>query len=150
MELYRFFRGLGASFITFLPLVEESGIHPGEATPQSVRPMDFGRFLSSVFDEWIANDIGTLRVQIFEEALRTAFRQEHTLCIFRPVCELSPWLSERRLFSCDHYVTPDYMLGNIGDTSLAMLLDDPRQKAFGEAKRDTLPRYCLGCEVLEM
>ncbi len=151
LELYRFFRGLGAAYITFLPMVGKAGGSNGKAGAQSVSPLDFGIFLSAIFDEWIANDIGSLKVQLFEEALRTAFSQDHTLCIFKPVCGGVPVVEMNGdFYSCDHYVTPGNMIGNINDSPLAALLDHPRQKAFGQAKRDTLPRYCLGCEVLDM
>lgn len=150
-ELYRFFRGLGAAYITFLPMVEKSDDSNGKASARSVRPLDFGKFLSTIFDEWIENDIGSLKVQIFEEALRTAFSQEHTLCIFKPVCGGVPVVEMNGdFYSCDHFVTPGHRIGNIYDFPLAALLDDPRQKAFGQAKRHTLPRYCLECEVLDM
>ena len=64
-------------------MVEEAGKSSGKATPSSVRPVDFGKFLVAIFDEWIEEDIGKVKVQIFEEALRTAFRQGHTLCILK-------------------------------------------------------------------
>lgn len=151
LEIYRFFRGLGAAYITFLPMVEKSEGSDGKASERSVRPLDFGKFLSAIFDEWIENDIGSLKVQLFEEALRTAFSQDHTLCIFKPVCGGVPVVEMNGdFYSCDHYVTPEHMIGNINDSPLAALLDHPRQKAFGQSKRDTLPRYCLECEVLDM
>ena len=151
LEVYRFFKNLGATYITFLPLVEMSAAVPGEASRRSVKPLDFGKFLSAIFDEWVEQDIGNLKVQVFEEALRTAFNQEHTLCIFRPVCGGVPVVEMNGdFFSCDHYVTPEHRIGNIHDTTLASLLDHPGQKAFGLSKKNTLPRYCLECEVLDM
>ncbi len=151
LEIYRFLRELGAQYITFLPLVEEDGSGSGRATPQSVRPMDFGRFLVTIFDEWIEKDIGRLKVQIFEEALRTAFRQEHTLCIFRVECGGVPVVEMNGdFYMCDHYVDAEHRIGNIADLSLAEMLDHPRQKAFGEAKFKSLPYYCRECEVLDL
>lgn len=151
LEIYSFFKELGATYITFLPLVTEAGKGSGKATPESVRPMDFGRFLATIFDGWISADIGKVKIQIFEEALRTAFSQDHTLCIFKTVCGGVPVVEVNGdFFSCDHFVTPEHRIGNISDFHLAALLDHPRQKAFGQAKRDTLPRYCLECEVLDM
>lgn len=151
LDIYRFFRELGASFITFLPLVENEIGTAHEVSSRSVRPADFGRFLSAIFDEWLEKDIGKVKVQIFEEALRTAFNQEHTLCIFKPVCGGVPVVEMNGdFYSCDHYVNEDHRIGNIGERSLADMLDDPRQKTFGQYKRTTLPRYCLECEVLSM
>jgi uncharacterized protein len=151
LEVYRFFRSIGAEYVTFLPLVERKSRSSSEVTERSVIAADFGRFLAEVFDEWISDDIGRIKVQVFEEALRTAFGQEHTLCIFKPVCGVVPVVEMNGdFYSCDHYVDDSHRLGNIMESSLAMLLDDPRQKAFGEAKKSALPRYCLDCEVLEM
>jgi uncharacterized protein len=151
LELYRFFKDLGSSYITFLPMVEEAGKSSGKATPLSVRPVDFGKFLVAIFDEWIEEDIGKVKVQIFEEALRTAFRQEHTLCIFKPVCGGVPVVEMNGdLYSCDHYVDPENRIGNIQATPISVMLDHPRQKSFGADKWYTLPHYCLDCEVLDM
>lgn len=150
LKIYSFFRDLGAAYITFLPLVERKGggSEPGD---RSVRPADFGRFLAVIFDEWIEKDIGRIKVQIFEEALRTAFNQEHTLCIFRQECGGVPVVEMNGdFYSCDHYVNDEHLIGNITVTALAELLDHPEQIAFGKAKKNTLPRYCLSCEVLDM
>jgi uncharacterized protein len=151
LEVYRFFRSIGAEYVTFLPLVERKSRSSSEVTERSVIAADFGRFLAEIFDEWMSDEIGKIKVQVFEEALRTAFGQEHTLCIFKPVCGVVPVVEMNGdFYSCDHYVDDSHRLGNIMESSLAMLLDDPRQKAFGEAKKSALPRYCLDCEVLEM
>jgi uncharacterized protein len=151
LEIYRFLKEQGASYITFLPLVEEDGRSSGMATTRSVRPMDFGRFLVTVFDEWMEKDIGRIKVQIFEEALRTAFRQEHTLCIFRVECGGVPVVEMNGdFYMCDHYVDAGHRIGNITDLSLAEMLDHPRQKAFGENKFRSLPYYCRECEVLDL
>jgi uncharacterized protein len=87
-------------------------------------------------------------VQLFEEAARTARGQEHALCIFRRTCGQVPVVEHNGdFYSCDHFVEPEYHLGNIRYTPLAELLDSPQQHAFGQAKLDTLPRYCQECEV---
>jgi len=151
LEVYSFFRSIGAEYVTFLPLVERKSRSSLEVTERSVTAADFGRFLVEVFDEWISYDIGKIKVQVIEEALRTAFRQEHTLCIFKPVCGVVPVVEMNGdFYSCDHFVDEEHHIGNIIDTSLTTLLDHPRQKAFGEAKKLALPRYCIDCEVLEM
>jgi len=151
LEVYRFFKSLGASFVTFLPLVERRPEAPGGVSPDSVPAEAWGDFLCAVFDEWQARDIGRVKVQIFEEALRTAFGQEHSLCIFRPVCGDIPILERNGdLFSCDHFVDGSHRLGNIRETPLADLVESHAQAAFGRAKSETLPRYCRRCDVLEM
>ncbi len=151
LEIYNFFREIGARYITFLPLVEKDHSKVSGASDASVKPEDFGRFLSAIFDEWKEHDIGKVKIQIFEEALRSAFKQEHTLCIFKPDCGGVPVIEHNGdFYSCDHYVDSDHIVGNINDTLLRDLLASPRQKEFGMAKSKTLPHYCLGCDVLEM
>jgi len=151
LEVYRFFRQLGAPFLTFIPLVEKQTEDPVGVTSKSVSAEAFGEFLCAIFDEWVQNDIGKVKVQIFEEALRTAFNQDHTLCIFKPVCGGVPVVEHNGdFFSCDHFVTKEHYLGNIRDIALADLLDSERQQAFGQAKLNTLPRHCLECEIRDM
>ena len=151
LEVYGFFRQLGAPFLTFIPLVEKQHGKRITVSSRSVPAEAFGDFLITVFDRWIRYDIGEVKVQIFEEALRTAFRQEHTLCIFKPVCGGVPVVEHNGdFFSCDHFVNREHYLGNIRDITLADLLDSDRQMAFGQAKLDTLPQYCLACEVRDM
>ena len=150
-RLYHFFKQLGAGYITFLPLVVYQSDKESKVSDISVPPREWGNFLTTIFDEWVSNDIGKVKIQIFEEALRTAFNQEHSLCIFRPTCGDIPVLEHNGdFYSCDHYADPQHLIGNIRDTSLVELLEDPEQIAFGESKQKTLPRYCRECEVLFM
>jgi len=151
LEVYRFFKELGISYLTFLPLVKQVEGNLQAVTPASVPSGAFGHFLCTIFDEWVAQDIGTVQIQIFEEATRMAFNQDHTLCIFKKTCGGVPVVEHNGdFYSCDHFVNPDHHIGNIYHTSLKQLLEDPRQKAFGQAKWDTLPAYCMDCEVLAM
>lgn len=151
LEVYGFFRNLGVEYLTFLPLVERKSPASAEVTDRSVSAADFGMFLATIFDEWISRDIGKIKVQVFEEALRTAFGQDHTLCIFKPVCGAVPVVEiNGDFYSCDHFVSAGYLVGNLMNRPLDDLFDDPRQKVFGEAKRSSLPAFCLNCEVIEM
>jgi len=149
--IYDFFKELGAAYITFLPLVERrSGTQSG-VSRASVPPLEFGNFLISVFDEWTERDIGEIKIQIFEEAARTAFNLEHTLCIFKKTCGGVPVVERNGdFYSCDHFVNSENLIGNINNGSIAGFLDSERQKAFGHAKSLTLPRYCIECEVKAM
>jgi uncharacterized protein len=150
-KVYGFFRDIGASYVTFLPLVVPQPGAPGGAGPESVPPEAWGDFLCGVFDDWQSHDIGRIKVQIIEEATRTAFGQEHSLCIFRPVCGDIPVIERNGdFYSCDHYVDAEHRLGNIRETPLVSLLESPAQRAFGLAKLENLPRVCLSCEVREM
>ncbi len=149
--VYDLFRKIGAEFITFIPLVEPEPFSAKGVSSRSVPSKEFGLFLSAVFDEWVEKDIGRVKIQIFEEAARTAFNQDHSLCIFRVNCGVVPVVEHNGdFYSCDHYVSNDYLIGNIRDHSVAEMLDSSFQKAFGEAKSLTLPRYCLECEVKSM
>jgi uncharacterized protein len=151
LEVYRFFKDLGARFITFLPLVEKQLSNPLMVSEQSVPSRAFGEFLIAVFEEWKASDIGRVKIQIIEEALRTAFDQEHTLCIFKRTCGRVPVLEHNGdFYSCDHFVELQHLVGNIRYTPLVELIESRQQKYFGQSKFDTLPDQCLQCEVLDM
>jgi uncharacterized protein len=120
-------------------------------SPQTVPAEDYGAFLCAIFDEWVREDIGRIRVQMFEEAGRPARGEEHSLCIFRETCGDIPVLEHNGdFYSCDHYVDAQHRLGNIRETPLVELIESPAQKAFGQAKWDSLPRYCLECDVRPM
>ena len=150
LEIYRFFKHLGASYITFIPLVEQI-TGTSKVSARSVTPEKFGDFLCTVFDEWCAYDIGKVKVQIFEEALRSAFGQGHTLCVFKPVCGGVPVLEHNGdFFCCDHYVDSHHRIGNIKEITISKMLDSDLQHAFGLSKKSTLPPFCLKCEVLEL
>jgi uncharacterized protein len=150
-EVYGFLKRIGASYVTFLPLVEPRPDELRGVSPETMPAEAWGEFLCSVFDEWVAGDIGRIKVQIIEEAARAAFGQEHSLCIFRPVCGDIPVVERNGdFYSCDHFVDAEHRVGNIRDTRLVELLDSPIQKAFGLAKLEKLPNFCLGCEVRVM
>jgi uncharacterized protein len=151
LDVYRFFREIGASYVTFLPLVERRAEAPGGVTPETVPPEAWGDFLCAVFDEWADRDIGRIKIQIVEEAARTAFGQEHSLCIFRPVCGDIPVVERNGdFYPCDHFVDEGHHIGNIRGTPLVDLLESPTQRVFGLAKLETLPRVCRACDVRAM
>jgi uncharacterized protein len=150
LPVYRYFKKLGAKVMTFLPLVERQPSRDGIASVRSVHPEDFGTFLCDVFDEWFEHDIGKVKIQIIEEALRTAFKQEHTLCIFKPICGGVPVVEHTGdFYPCDHYADESHRIGNIAEVPLNELLDSAPQKVFGLSKL-SLPRFCLDCDVLMM
>lgn len=151
LEIYHFFKSLKAEFLTFIPLVERLSPDNDQVSEGSVPAKGFGEFLRAIFDEWQTTDIGTVKIQIVEEALRTAFGLDHSLCIFKPVCGRVPVIERNGdFYSCDHFVNPAHFMGNIQKTSLAELLESPNQKAFGQAKLNSLPEFCQKCEVLSM
>ena len=149
LQVYGFFRALEVPYVTFLPLVES--LPEGGVSERTVPAEAWGEFLCAIFDFWLERDIGRIKIQIFEEAARPAFGLEHTLCIFRTTCGGVPILDcNGDVYSCDHFAQPEFLLGNIRHTSLAGLLDSPRQQEFGRVKQETLPQQCRRCPVLNM
>jgi len=171
LEVYRFFRDdMGVKFMQFIPIVErvtetllplanlgwsterddrplylQEGHH---VTDRSVEPEAFGRFLTTIFDEWLQNDVGNVYVQHFDVALANWYGEPSGLCVFSETCGLAVALEHNGdLYSCDHYVEPDYLLGNINDTPMIELVASDKQVEFGQAKRDDLPEFCRSCEV---
>jgi uncharacterized protein len=124
---------------------------PRAVTRETVPARAYGSFLITIFDEWVRNDIGRVMVQIFDEAARPFRGMDHSLCIFRERCGDVPVLEhDGSVYSCDHFVDPEHLLGNIRETPLASLLASPSQRRFGDAKWDRLPRHCLECPVRPM
>jgi uncharacterized protein len=151
LQLYRFFTSIGANYLSFLPLVELQHLAGSQVSERSVHPEAFGAFLCTVFDEWVAGGIGAITIQIFEEAARTAFGQNHSLCLFRQTCGDIPVLEYNgEIFACDHYVDSSHRVGNIRHTPLAELLVSDALLTFGEAKKNMLSGKCRSCDVLAM
>jgi uncharacterized protein len=172
LKVYRFFRDkLKTQFIQFIPIVERTtsrmrsvantgwqtksgGKRPlytqsgNRVTDRSVSANGYGLFLIAVFDEWVRHDVGRVFVQLFDVALGAWVGQPGGLCVFAPTCGMALALEHNGdLFSCDHYVEPDYLLGNIQSDHLRELVSSERQRRFGEAKQTSLPRYCRQCNV---
>jgi uncharacterized protein len=153
LEVYRYFRDqLGARFIQFIPIVErdnDSGYQEGDrVTDRSVDPGGWGRFMIDVFDEWLRRDVGTVFVSHFDAALASWAGFPPAMCVFAETCGNAVVLEHNGdLYSCDHFVEPSYLLGNLFETHLVELMASPQQRTFGEGKRDTLPRYCRECSV---
>jgi uncharacterized protein len=171
IEVYRFFRDqLGTQYVQFIPIVERAtpetieianagwGDHNRRrplytqqgnvVTARTVKPELWGAFLIAVFDEWIAHDVGSVFIQLFESALASWIGLPASLCIFGETCGNALALEHNGdVYSCDHFVEPRYRLGNIKEQHLVQLVASDQQRAFGNAKRDTLPRYCRECEV---
>jgi len=163
VEVYRFLKEIGSGFIQFIPIVErraKSGSSDGlvlikpsfgdaaEVTEWSVEPKAYGTFLSRIFDEWVKKDVGCVFVQLFDVALESWMGMDASLCVFKKTCGSALAMEHTGdLYSCDHFVYPENKLGNIMETALENLVDSPQQKAFGQAKSESLPRMCRTCEV---
>ena len=150
LEVYRHFRDdLGADFIQFIPIVERVDEGRVELTDRSVDSRAWGEFLSAVFDEWVRRDVGRVFVQTFDAALASWYGTAPALCVFGETCGNAVALEHNGdLYSCDHFVDPEHLLGNITQTHMVELLAAKPQRDFGNAKRDTLPRQCRECPVL--
>jgi uncharacterized protein len=169
--VYRFFRDeLGANWVQFIPIVERATAEtlaianqgwserPGSkrllytqtgnlVTERTVGGEQYGRFLVDVFEEWVRHDVGKVYVQLFDVTLEAYFGR-HRLCIHAPTCGYGPALEHNGdLYSCDHFVEPRYLLGNIHQTHMLKLVASPEQRKFGNDKRDTLTAQCRSCAV---
>lgn len=150
LEVYRFFRDrLGLRHIQLIPIVERAAGAGGPAvTGRSVDPSAWGEFLAAVFDEWVVRDVGTVFVSHFDAALASWVGARPALCIFAETCGDAVALEHNGdLYSCDHFVDPEHLIGNINRTHLVELMASPPQREFGAAKRDSLPAYCRECPV---
>ncbi|HNU05779.1 MAG TPA: anaerobic sulfatase maturase [Anaerolineae bacterium] len=117
-------------------------------TDRSVTAEQYGRFLIGVFEEWVRRDVGAVYVQMFDVALANWVGEPSGLCVHSKTCGLALALEHNGdLYACDHYVEPAYRLGNIAETPMIELIASPQQQKFGQDKFDTLPRYCLECDV---
>ena len=169
VEIYRFFKNAKIDFIQFTPLVERLpnaaaenlGLHyavppvlnekePHEqVTSFSVRPEAWGEFMIAVFDEWVRNDVGSTWVMNFESALANWMKLAPASCVFGKHCGRSTIIEHNGdIYSCDHYVYPEYRLGNVLDNQLEELINSEKQIEFGECKETMLPETCRECEVL--
>ena len=171
LAVYRFFRDeVQARFIQLIPIVERAtsellplanrgwsdrhGNRPlyvqegSLVTDRSVRPEQWGSFLIGIFDEWVRRDVGTVFVQMFDAALASWLGLVNPMCIFNEKCGAALALEHNGdLYSCDHFVEPKHLLGNIEKRRMLDLLTSDQQRAFGDAKLDTLPQYCRSCDV---
>ncbi len=153
LEVYRFLRDdIGARNIQFIPVVErdnETGYQEGDrVTDRSVNGKQYGDFLITIFDEWVHRDVGHVFVQMFDVALAVWSGERPGLCLFDEACGAALVMEHNGdLFSCDHFVEPEHLLGNIRKSTLSELVNSAKQRKFGSDKRDALPGYCLDCEV---
>ncbi len=172
-RVYQFFLQNGVQFIQFIPVIEREPSAPGRdaglalhgpggamladappGTPErltdwSVRPEGYSRFLKTIFDRWVRHDVGNVFVMNFEWALANFMGEPGAGCHHRPVCGTAVVVEHNGdVFSCDHYVYPEYRLGNLKVDRLDRLLSLPAQQRFGQAKYASLPTKCRECRVL--
>jgi len=170
-EIYRFFRDeLGAKWIQFIPIIERAteqtitiankgwSDQAGKkrllytqtgnlVTERTVGSEQYGQFMIDIFEEWLRHDVGQVYVQLFDVTLE-AFFGRHMLCIHAPTCGYGPALEYNGdLYSCDHFVEPKYLLGNIHKTHMLTLVASAEQRKFGQDKQASLTAQCKSCKV---
>lgn len=170
LDVYRFFRDEGIRYIQFTPIVERM---PDEATEASglwlappalldrqepntkvtswtVEPEAYGDFLIAIYEEWVRKDVGEIFVMNFEWALTAWLGEPSPVCIFSQQCGRAVALEhDGSVFACDHYVYPEYKLGNVLSDDLGEMVEKSVATGFGPHKEQTLPRYCRECEVVQ-
>jgi uncharacterized protein len=169
LEVYDFFKSEKITFIQFTPIIErlpdsrtkEQGLWlatpaklDGEetntqVTPWTVEPKMYGEFLISIYEEWVKKDVGEVFVMNFEWALNAWIGNPSPVCIFARNCGRAVAMEHNGdVYACDHYVYPEYRLGNVLKESLGEMVNRSVESGFGPHKESTLPRYCRECEVL--
>ncbi len=168
LEVYKFMKSLGSRYMQFMPVVEHiqyplnaAGkpvkgarpriVNPSEAgavlAPWSVSAIGFGKFMNEIFDSWVLEDVGRFYVNIFDATLAGWTGTQPGSCVYAETCGGNSIIEHNGdVYACDHFVYPEYKLGNIATDSLAEMMDSPVQTKFGTDKRNSLPRKCLRCE----
>ncbi len=160
-EFYRFFKDLGCRYIQFTPVVERTvkradgltlapGMQEGgEVTDFSVTPEQWGNFLCTLYDEWVKQDVGEIFIQLFDATLANWAGVPPGVCSMSGECGHAAVMEfNGDVYSCDHFVYPEYRLGNIRQQTLTGLMYSDRQRNFGKLKTGTLTRQCRECRFL--
>ena len=164
LEVYEFLKSIGSGYMQFIPLVERAGpctddlaeppllkvLTPySPVTPWSVQPQQFGTFLCTIFDYWVRHDVGRYFVQMFDVQLGIELGLGSALCVFSETCGKALAMEHNGdLYSCDHFVYPQFKLGNILQQTIEEMIESPEQRRFGLDKQSLLPKYCRECPVV--
>ena len=161
LEFYRFFKENGCQFLQFTPIVERLTRHEDGRTlasladkdeislsEASVAPEQWGYFLCAIFDEWVRKDVGKIFVEIFDCTLANWMAISPGICAYSKECGHAGVMEHNGdVYSCDHFVFPEYKLGNIRDHSLIDMLYGEQQQEFSRLKHSSLPRQCKECDM---
>lgn len=161
LEFYRFFKENGCQFLQFTPIVERQTRHEDGRTlasladkdeislsEASVAPEQWGYFLCAIFDEWVRKDVGKIFVEIFDCTLANWMGISPGICAYSKECGHAGVMEHNGdVYSCDHFVFPEYKLGNIRDQSLIDMLYGEQQREFSRLKHSSLPRQCKECDM---
>ena len=159
LEFYHFFKEMGAKYIQFAPVVERmaahsDGRHLATLVDQecpvadfSVSPAQWGDFLCAIFDEWVRHDVGQTYVEIIDCTLANWVGERPGICVYAKECGHAGVMEfNGDVYSCDHFVFPEYKLGNIRDRTLVEMLYGEQQRQFSCLKHASLPKQCKECE----
>ncbi|MDA3843637.1 MAG: anaerobic sulfatase-maturation protein [Candidatus Kapabacteria bacterium] len=165
LEVYDFLKSIGSEFLQFIPIVERQAlkknidlklIAPGDrekakVAPWSVKAIQYGKFLNTIFDEWVQQDVGRIFVRIFDVALAATMGQDPGLCVFQETCGRAAVIEHNgNVYSCDHYVYERNLLGNILNTPVDTMMNSDKQINFAVSKKTKLPGKCEKCEYLNI
>ena len=162
LEVYHFLKDIGSQFQQYLPIVERNAIDKGDyplllvspdyssnarLTDWSVESEKYGEFLIAIFDEWVKTDVGHYYIQMFDATLASWIGESPGICVYQETCGNAIVMEHNGdIYSCDHYVYPENILGNIMETSLVELVNLQKHISFGKKKVSSLPGYCINCE----
>ena len=161
LEFYHFFRDNGCQYLQFTPIVERLTEHEDGRTlasladdreiplaDASVTPQQWGNFLCTIFDDWVRHDVGKMFVEIFDCTLANWMGVLPGICAYSKECGHAGVMEHNGdVYSCDHFVFPEYKLGNIREQSLIDMLYGEKQQAFSRLKHTSLPRQCKECDM---
>ena len=160
-EFYRFFKDIGCQYLQFAPIVErivsrDDGLtlapgmqEGGRLTSHSITPSQWGRFLCELFDEWVVADVGSIFVQIFDATLANWVGVTPGICSLSAHCGHAAVMEHNGdVYSCDHFVFPEYRLGNLNEKTITEMVYSPQQQRFAQMKTAMLPRQCRECQFL--
>ena len=162
LEFYHFFKELDCHYIQFAPIVERIAPHAdgrhlaavdedskAGLADFSITPQQWGDFLCTIFDEWVRHDVGNYYIQLFDSTLANWVGEQPGVCTLAKTCGHAGVMEfNGDVYSCDHFVFPQYKLGNIYSKTLVEMMYGERQQKFGLAKRDSLPTQCKECPYL--
>jgi len=162
LDFYHFFKEIDCHYIQFTPIVERlsnraDGLSLSSPVQQekvdlaefSISPEQWGNFLCAIFDEWVREDVGNYYIQLFDSTLANWIGEQPGVCTMAKNCGHAGVMEYNGdVYSCDHFVFPEYKLGNLYTNTLVEMMYSDKQTQFGEAKSKTLPSQCKECEFL--
>lgn len=149
LDTYRFLKEQSQGFLQFVPVIKQAHDSTENVTPWSVTAKQFGKFYVTIYDEWVRNDVGKIFVQLFDATLGNHLGAPPPVCYYAANCPKTGLLEHNGdVYSCDHFVSPEFRRGNILEQPLQKMLNSKEQQIFRQAKSKELARECRTCPVL--